>query len=148
MLLSSSLGFGLFLGSLILGWWLHRRRYLSEENASRIVRWSVVSASPITLCLSFWRMDLRSVEVWLLPFLGTIISASTLIPALIYARRAKLSNPEIGSFLTCSFFSNLGYLGAFTAFALFGEVGYALCMLYLVFFTPCFYTLGFGIASH
>ena len=148
MLLRLSLGLGLFLGSLTLGWWLHRRKWLSEQGASSLVRWTVVGASPITLCLSFWRMDLRSVEPWLLPFLGTLISAATLIPAFIYARRSKLSKPEIGSFLTCSFFSNLGYLGAFTAFALFGEAAYALCMLYLVFFTPCFYTLGFGIASH
>ena len=58
-----------------------------------------------------------------------------------------MPRPQAGSFLTCALFSNLGYLGAFTAFALFGEPGYALCMLYLVFFTPSFYTLGFAIAS-
>ena len=141
------LGFGLFLGSLAVGWWLHRRGTLTEVQASRVVRWIVVGPSPIVLCLSFWKMNLRSVEPWLLPFLGTLISASTLIPALIYAKRSKLPDPQVGSFLTCAFFSNLGYLGAFTAFALFGEAAYGLCMLYLVFFTPCFYTLGFWIAS-
>jgi predicted permease len=92
-------------------------------------------------------MNLGSLEPWLLPFLGLLISSSTLVPAIIYARRSKLSSPQVGSVLTCAFFSNLGYVGAFTAFALFGETGYGLCMLYLVFFSPCFYTFGFWISS-
>ncbi|MDP3722939.1 MAG: AEC family transporter [Candidatus Omnitrophota bacterium] len=141
------LGLGLFLGSLALGWWWHRNGWLPEERASRLVRWMTVGASPVVLCLSFWQMNLRSLEPWLLPLLGMVIAFSTLLPAAIYARRARLSRPERGSFLTCAFFSNIGYLGAFTAFALFGEAGYALCMLYLVFFTPCFYTWGFWVGA-
>ena len=141
-------GLALFLGSLALGWWLHRRAILTERRASHLVRWMVMGLSPVVLALSFWRMNLRSFEPWLLPLLGMAISASTLLPAWLYVRRAKLSKPQIGSFLTCAFFSNVGYLGAFTAFALFGEVAYGLCVLYLVFFTPCFYTLGFGLAAH
>ena len=148
MVLRVILGMALFLGSLAAGWWLHRRGVLTESRASRLVRFIVMGPSPIVLCLSFWQMDLYRPEPWLLPFLGALASGATLLPAFLVARRAKLSNPQTGSFLTCAFFSNLGYLGAFTAFALFGEVGYGLCMLYLVFFTPCFYTLGFSIASH
>lgn len=148
MLLRVSLSVGLFLGSLALGWWLNRRGVMNEGRASRLVRWIVIGPSPVVLCLSFWQMNLRSVAPWVLPLLGTLISASTLLPAFLYARRARLSDPQIGSFLTCAFFSNLGFLGAFTAFALFGEAAYGLCMLYLVFFTPCFYTLGFGLAAH
>ena len=142
-----ALSLGLFLGSLAVGWWLKRRGALSEARASRVVRFLVKGPSPVVLCLLFWRMNLRSLEPWLLPFLGMAIASSALVPAFLYLRRAGLSRPQSGSFLTCAFFSNVGYLGAFTAFALFGEAAYGLCMLYLVFFTPCFYTLGFGIAS-
>jgi malate permease and related proteins len=130
-----------------LGWWLCRKGRLTEAGAARLVRWIVMVPSPIVVCLSVWRMDFYRLEPWLLPFLGLFISASTLLPALLYTTRAGLTRPQSGSFLTCAFFSNLGYLGAFTAFALFGEPAYALCMLYLVFFVPCFYTLGFGIAA-
>jgi predicted permease len=147
MIVRLGLGLGLFLGSLTVGWWLNRARLLNEARASRLVRFIVKGPSPLVLCLAFWKMDLRSVEPWLLPLLGCVISLSTLVPAWLYATRARLSNPQIGSVLTCAFFSNLGYFGAFTAFALVGEMGYALCMLYTTFFTPCFYTLGFGIAS-
>ena len=147
MILRVGLGLGLFLGSMGLGWWLHRRRVLSEALASQLVQWLVIGLSPVVLCLACWRMDLHSVEPWLLPLLGLLIALSTLLPAFWYVRCARLSPPRVGSFLTCAVFSNLGYLGAFTAFALFGEAAYALCMLYLVFFTPCFYTVGFWIAS-
>lgn len=140
-------GVGFLFLWLAVGWHLHRRGWLTEARASRLVRLVVMGCSPLVLCVAFWRMDLRHLAPWLLPFLGLAISASTLLPAFLYIRRAGLSRPQAGSFLTCACFSNVGYLGAFTAFALFGEAGYALCMLYLVFFTPSFYTVGFGIAS-
>ena len=146
MIVRIGLGVGFLFLWLALGWWLHRRGWLTETRASRLVRFVVMGLSPLVLCFSFWRMDLRHITPWLLPFLGLLISASTLLPAFLYTRIPGLSRPQTGSFLTCALFSNVGYLGAFTAFALFGEAGYALCMLYLIFFTPCFYTLGFGIA--
>lgn len=147
MLLRVCLSLSLFLVSLAAGWWLHRRAVLTEARASRLVRLVVKGLSPLVLCLSFWRMDLRSLQVWLLPLLGALISSSTLVPAWYYAKSARLSRPQTGSFLTCAYFSNVGYLGAFLAFALFGEGAYALCVLYFLLFTPAFYTLGFTLAS-
>ena len=147
MVFRVGLGLGLFLGSLAAGWWLHQRGVLTEARASRLVRFIVMGPSPLVLCLSFWRMDLVHWEPWLLPLLGTLISSATLLPAYLYIRQARLRRPEAGSFLTCAFFSNLGYLGAFTAFALFGEIAYGLCVLYFVFFSPAFYTLGFWIGA-
>lgn len=147
MLLRVVLSQILFLGSLAFGWWLHRRGVLNQAGAARLVRFIVMGPSPLVLCLLFWHMDLRDWRPWMLPLLGAMISAATLLPSWLYAKRAKLTRPETGSFLTCAFFSNVGYLGAFTAYALFGEIAYGLCLLYLLFFTPCFYTLGFAIAS-
>ncbi len=140
-------GLGLFFGALALGWWLNRRGLMPEARASRIVTFLVRGPGPVILCLLFWRMNLRRVEPWLLPLLGLLVASSTLLPATLFAKRAKLSGPHTGSFLACAMFSNLGYLGAFSAFALFGETAYGLCMLYLLFFTPCFYTVGFWIGS-
>ena len=141
-------GLGLLTGSMTLGWWLGRRGVLNDERANRLVRWVIKGPAPVVLCLSFWRMNLRSPEPWLLPVTGFLVSCSTLIPAWIYAKRAKLTQPQTGSFITSAFFSNVGYLGAYMAFALFGETAYALCVLYFIFFTPSFYTLGFSIAAH
>lgn len=147
MILRMGLGLGLFLGSMALGWALQHRGVLTEARASRLVRVVVTVLSPIVLCLLFWGMNFRRFEPWVLPLVGLGVSLSTLLPAWGYVTWARLPPPQAGSFLTCALFSNVGYLGAFTAYALFGELAYALCMVYLVFFTPCFYTLGFGIAS-
>ncbi len=147
MLVRIGLSLALFLGSLAAGWWLGRRGLLTETRASKLVQGLVKGPSMVVLCLLFWHMDLRTLEPWLLPLLGFLISSSTLLPAFLYMRRTNSTPQQTGSFLTCALFSNVGYLGAFTAFALFGEVAYGLCMLYLVFFSPAFYTLGFGIAS-
>ena len=139
---------GLVAGSLSVGYWLGRTGRLRESTASRIVAWLMIGTSPLILCFSMWRMNLRSFEPWLLPFIAVALSAAALLPAFLYARADRLTPARTGSFLTCAFFSNVGYFGSFAAFAVFGEQAYALCQMYLAFFTPSFYTLGFWMASH
>ena len=147
MLTRLSLGIGLFVGSLAMGWALRRRGWLTEAHAKRVIRLTMRWLSPIVLCLSFWRLRFAGAHLAWLPVIGFAVSSSTLLPAWWYARRAQLSAPQTGSFLTCALFSNLGFLGAFIAFALYGEAAYGLAMLYLVFFSPSFYLLGFAIAK-
>ncbi len=138
---------GLFLGSLMAGWVLGRLRVLTEGRARHLIRVVVKVISPLILALTFWRLDLTHRQTLALPFVGFIVSAATLVPAWGYSRWAKLTRPQLGSFLNCAFFSNLGYLGAFVAFAVGGETAYGLAMLYLVYFSPCFYLLGFSLAK-
>ena len=90
MILRVALGLGLFLGSMAFGWWLGRRGWLTERTVSRVVRWLVIGTSPLILCLSFWRMDLRRADFWLLPLFGVAVSVSTLLPAWVYVKRARL----------------------------------------------------------
>ncbi|MBI4341451.1 MAG: AEC family transporter [Candidatus Omnitrophica bacterium] len=141
-------GLGLFAGSMAAGWALARAGRMTQARAGRLVRWLIKGPAPVMLCLAFWGMDLRRADVWMLPIVGFLVSMSALAPAFLYSRHAAFSAPQTGSFLTCAMFSNLGYLGAYTAFALYGETAYALCVLYFMFFTPCFYTLGFSLARH
>jgi len=147
MLTRLSLGIGLFVGSLALGWALRRRGWLTELQAKRVIRVTMRWLSPVVLCLSFWRLHFAGAHLAWLPVIGFAVSSSTLLPAWWYARRAQLSAPQTGSFLTCALFSNLGFFGALIAFALYGEAAYGLAMLYLVFFSPSFYLLGFAIAK-
>ena len=141
------LGLGLVFGSLTAGWVMHRRGWLTAQQAARLVRWVSMGPSALALGLLFWKLNLRGAHLWVLPGLGLAVSASTLLPAWWYCRAARLSRAQTGSFLNCAFFSNVGYIGAFVAFALFGEAGFGLCTLYMLYFSPCFYTLGFGLAA-
>lgn len=142
-----SIGVGLFLGSLALGWALRRQGWMTEAHGKRVIHLTMRWLSPVVLCLSFWRLQFTGPHVAWLPVIGLLISSSTLLPAWLYARRARLTPPQTGSFLTCASFSNVGFLGAFVAFALYGEAAYGLAMFYLVYFTPSFYLLGFAIAK-
>lgn len=141
------LGLGLFVGSLAFGWWLGRRGHLTDELAAGVIRFVIRWLSPVVLGLSFWRLELSGGRLFVLPLIGGVVSLSALLPAWGYARAARLSRPQIGSFLTCAMFSNLGFLGAFIAFAIHGEVAYGLAMFYLVFFSPYFYTIGLTLAT-
>jgi len=140
-------GVGWFIGSLGLGWWLKRSGWLTDARAAGLMRLVFTVLAPLVLCLTLWGMELEAGHLWALPLIGTVVSASTVLPAAFYARAARLTRPETGSLLTCAFFSNLGYMGAFTAFALYGEQAYALCVLYFLFFSPLFYTVGVGVAD-
>ena len=142
-----SFGLGLFFLSLLAGWMLRRAKRFSDARANRIIRFVSLWLSPVTSCLSFWRLQAYGPQLLILPVIGCLASFSTLLPAWWYARRTKLTPPQTGSFLTCAFFSNLGYFGAFLAFALLGEAAYGLCLAYLMYFTPAFYVWGFAVAK-
>ncbi len=139
-------GIGFFIGAMLLGWVLRRQRLLNDARAERLVRFVISGLAPWVLCFTLWQVDFSVGRLWLLPLIGLAVSVSTLLPAFLYGRWAGLNRPQTGSFLTCAYFSNLGYMGAFTAFALYGEAAYALCVLYFAYFTPAFYTLGFWLA--
>lgn len=141
-------GIGFFLGAMLIGWALRQARVMTDARAERLVRFVISGMAPWVLCFTLWQVDFGAGRLWLLPFIGLTVSLASLLPARLYCRWAGLNRPQTGSFLTCAFFSNLGYMGAFTAFALYGEAAYAQCVIYFSYFTPAFYTLGFWIAHH
>lgn len=138
---------GLFIGSMATGWWLGHRGVLTEERANRLLRCAVKWCSPVVLCLSFWALEIAGPGLVWLPIAGALIGLAALGPAWGYARWAGLTRPQTGSFLTCAMFSNVGYIGAFIAFAFFGESGYGLGVWYLIYFSPLFYLVGMTVAK-
>ena len=143
-----ALSMTLFWGSLAAGAFARRRGWLQAEGSRRMIQWMITLLEPVIIALSFWRLDLSSWRILWLPAVGCAIAAAALPPAWLAGRWLRLSRREMGSWLPCAFFSNLGYLGAFVAFALYGESAFSLAQLYMLFFTPCFYTLGFWLAAH
>ena len=65
MTIRLSFSLGLFLGSLALGWWLHRRALVTEAHATRLVRWIVVGLSPLVLPLLFGLERKLANALWL-----------------------------------------------------------------------------------
>jgi len=138
-------------GSLFFGYFIQRKKYLRnpEEVSALIVKNTFRFVSPVILCLSFWRLDIKNVFVWTLPLVGMTISTIVLFLAKYLVSRHKLTPKQSGSYITSAMFSNVGYtLGGFLCFVLFGEVGLALAIMYTLYYTPYFYTVGFYIARY
>ena len=143
-----TLSLATFWGALAAGIVARRRGWLQVHRSRRMIELMIKALEPVIIGLSFWKLDLSHPRILLLPAIGCVVALSSLPVAWLLGRRLRLSPSEMGIYLPCAFFSNLGYLGAFVAFALYGETGFGLAQLYLLFFTPCFYTLGFGLAAH
>lgn len=142
--------FSIIFGSLFFGYFVQKKNVFSdpEKVSSSIVKNTFRFVSPVILCLSFWRLDLKNISIWTLPLVGLIISTVLLVVGRYVASLHKLSPKQSGSFITSSMFSNIGYtLGGFLCFVLYGELGLALAIMYTLYYTPYFYTIGFYVAG-
>lgn len=143
--------FSIIFGSLFFGYFIQRRGLVSnpEKISASIVKNTFRFISPIILCLSFWKLNLKNLSIWTLPLVGLCTSTIFLIVGRQLALFHKLTPKETGSFITSSMFSNVGYtLGGFLCFVLFGEFGLALAIMYTLYYTPYFYTVGFYVARY
>ena len=139
--------FCLFWGSIILGYLARRLRLLPPTFAPDVIRWLASWIAPPVVLLAMWVIELHHVALISLPFVGLAVSVASVLPAWWLMRRWQLSNGQRGSWLLAAFFSNVGYLGAIVAFAVWGEQAYGLCMLYFLFFGVLVYTVGYHIGD-
>jgi len=143
--------FSVIFGSLFLGYFIQKKGLVAhpKEVSEAIVKNTFRFVSPVILCLSFWKLDLRNAAIWTLPLIGLIIATLRMAIAMYLVRMHRLTPPQKGSFITSAMFSNVGYtLGGFLCFVLFGEIGLALAIMYTLYYTPYFYTVGFYVARH
>jgi predicted permease len=69
-------------------------------------------------------------------------------PALWLSRLLHLTNEQKGVFLPAAVFANVGFYGGYIAFERFGQLGYNLVALYMIYFSPLYYTFGFMVCEH
>ncbi|PIW33583.1 MAG: hypothetical protein COZ37_01150 [bacterium (Candidatus Ratteibacteria) CG_4_10_14_3_um_filter_41_18] len=141
--------FSLFLiyGSLIIGWLFRIKNWCSEDKSSILMRRAICGLEPLIGCFAFWILDLSDLKILTLPLVGALIVTATFIPALPSARILRLDRKRKGSYVLGALFSNGGYIGAPLCFILLGEEAFALAWLYIIFFAPYFFTVGFSLAA-
>jgi predicted permease len=143
--------FSIIFGSLFFGYFIRKRNIIAntEELSKAIIKNTFRFISPIILCVSFWKLNLTNLSIWTLPFVGLATCTILLILSKYLAGVHKLNPKQTGSYITAAAFSNIGYtLGGFLCFILCGETGLALAIMYTLFYTPYFYTIGFYVARH
>jgi len=103
--------------------------------------------SPIIL-FCFWGLDISDLsKVFVVPLIAALISSFCILYGLFFSQRHGHDPLEKGAYLGCACFSNVGItMGSFLAFLMLGERGLRFAILYLAYFVPFFFTIGFAMA--
>lgn len=135
------------LGALALGYAARKLRLLPATLSRHISRFAMTWLQPPLIALLIWGLQASTWRTALLPvLLAVLITINWPVGAAI-ARLLRLNSARAGAFALSCMFSNMGLTyGAFVCYILLGERGAALGMIWVMSFTPMFYTLGFFVA--
>jgi predicted permease len=127
---------GLVIGQIIYIW----SKRISEDNIQKmnkaiyIIRnIAFLGLAPVATLSAFWIVDLSSISIIIVPFIGLGALVLGSVSAYLLARIFKHNRKEQGAMFCCGSSSNLGNIGSLLCFALFGEVGFAFSALYRLF---------------
>ena len=109
---------------LIVGYFLHREKILSDKTANFIIKFNVICVYTLLTLLSFWVLPISWEVAMLIPFGALYVFVPGATGALTFARRHKnLLNR--GAYIMSAMLSNIGTLGGVCAFILYDETGFA-----------------------
>lgn len=132
------------LGGLGVGYGLRKTGHLSEDAANPVNRFALTIIQPLVIGLALWMMKPVTWQALLLPLYGILLILALWPVSHFVGRRVGLDRPTLGTFVSGSMFSNVGFtFGTFLAYVALGPAGAALGSLYCVSFMPTFFTLGF-----
>jgi predicted permease len=136
-------------GSLFLGY-LVKKAYRPIAGYSRFITLVLLTVlTPLIILNSFWSLALNSTKIIQLPLVFICLVAASALPAAAACRVLPMDRKEMGSFLSCTLFSNVGItLGGFLCYVLYGERGLYLSILFSAFFLPFYYLAGFPLMSY
>jgi len=154
MLELNNLIYSLFIifGALFLGYFCRKKNIINKRDliAPELIKLTAIFIMPPISLIAFWGFEHPfSFNLLLLPLSATILTVINMFIAKVFCKFHNLDRKQAGSFVTSAMFSNVGYTaGSFVVFALLGEEGFAFSVLYVMYFSLCFYTLGFYVARH
>ncbi|WP_461206799.1 AEC family transporter [Clostridium sp. DL1XJH146] len=119
----------------------------TEKLTRNMQKVALLFLNPIALVGALWIVNLNSIKLMVLPFLGFFALILGGITAFIFGKLQKLNRKQMGAYVISGSFTNLGTIGGLICFTFFGEVGYALVPLYKLFEELTYYGIGFPIAK-
>jgi predicted permease len=125
------------------------RKHFREKSSlfEGMIKWNILTVVPLLSMLSFWVIKLDTRLLWL-PVLGVVMQIVPGLAGSLYARRKYESPLDRGGFMISSMLSNRGIIGMITVFILYGEEGYAMVRLVILFAGFMLYLIYFPIARH
>jgi hypothetical protein len=148
------LSLGLIASGLLAGY-LYRNRVphgarRTEEEINRLRRRLQAAAllyvNPVAFGGAIWALDLDDLRLVALPFVGAFAIFLGGALAYVAGRALGLGRRQMGVFVTCGGFTNIGSIGSLVVFFLFGEEAVALMPFYKLFENLIYYGVGFPYA--
>jgi predicted permease len=111
-------------------------------------RAALLFVNPVAVAGAVWIVNIESVRLAALPFIGLFAILAGGLFALALARFLHLGPKKTGAMICCGSFTNMGSIGTLVCFVFLGEAGFALVPIYRLFEELCYYSIGFPIAKY
>jgi predicted permease len=124
-------------------------RHFSKKNTffESLIKWNILTLVPLLSLLSFWVIKLETKLLWL-PVLGVVMQIIPGFAGFLHARKKYESPLDRGGYIMSAMLSNRGIIGMISVFILYGEKGYAMVRLVILFAGFMLYLIYFPIARH
>jgi len=103
--------------------------------------------NPVAFGGAIWALNIDDVRIISLPFLGAFAILLGGVLAYLVAKVLGLGRKQMGVFVICGGFTNIGSIGSLVVYILFGEAAVALMPFYKLFETLIYYGIGFPFAK-
>lgn len=119
------------------------------DRARKLLQYAaLLFLNPVAIVGAIWIVNIHSVRIAALPFIGLFALVLGGLLALGTARLLKLEPAKTGALYGCGSFTNIGSIGALVCFVFLGEAGFALVAIYKIFEEVSYYGIGFPIAKY
>ncbi len=108
---------------------------------------SLVVMIPIPVINAFWKFSLPSGPLLAIPLLGILSWIVGGLSAIVAIKAFRIPPKRAGSVFACGMFTNLTSFGRLIAFVVFGDRGFFLVQLFIVFETLVYYAVGFPLSQ-
>ncbi len=108
---------------------------------------SLVVMIPIPVINAFWKFSLPSGPLLAMPLLGLLSWIVGGVSAAAAIKIFRIPPKRAGSVFACGMFTNLTSFGRLIAFVMFGDRGFFLVQLFVVFETLIYYAVGFPLSQ-
>ncbi len=140
--------FGLICGYIIQRLTLSKKIKIPLNKVKRIFQIiALLILTPIASIGAIWDIDLSSLDIILLPVIGSLAILIGGFTSLIFVKLYKYEKRQAGAFFCCGAITNIGAVGALIVFIILGEHAFAFVPMYKLFEPLIYYGMWFPIAK-
>jgi len=143
--------FGLFIGYIIQRLTLSNKikTKIPLDKQRKILQViALLILNPIATVGAIWDINFSSINIILLPVIGSFAIILGGISSLLFAKLLKYERKQAGAFFCSGAMTNIGSIGALVVFIFLGEHAFALVPMYKLFEPLIYYSLWFPIAKN